>query len=146
MSKPTRVSIAAVFLVGVIAGLGGYLLGHSGAPNMDDARTEQREAFRVAFRSSFPNALDRGEVKGRKLGLKRGQRKGERQGTRRGNTVGSENVSEEQARLAAEAVTEEAAAQAEVLPPIPDGADEPNPAELCEAAPVSAAEFGYSCP
>lgn len=148
MSKRTGISILAVILVGAIAGFGGYLLGHGEASTKNDAKTGNREAFRVAFKSSFPDALESGENRGRKIGLKRGQREGEKQGTERGRSIGSDDVAEEQARLAAEAAAaaEATAAQAEVLPPIPDGADEPNPTELCESAPTTAAAAGYYCP
>lgn len=112
MSKRTGISILAVILVGAIAGLGGYLLGHGEAPTKNDAVAEEKAAFGVAFKTSFPEARESGEAKGRKIGLQRGQLAGEKQGFEKGKSIGIDDVSQEQARLAAEAAAAEAAALA----------------------------------
>lgn len=145
-NRKLTVGILAVLL---ISGAGGYLLGTSRAPTFREAGEVERLSFRKASANAFAESFERAQIRGARAGTKRGRAVGRSRGQEAGQSAGSGDA---EVRLAEIAESQEPSgipspfASGEILPPIPAGANEPNPTELCNQAPISAAELGYSCP
>lgn len=144
-----RSSLIAVSVVVVALVCGGvaYVIGASNAPSTADAQTQERKAYVTALAGSREDAYTAARISGRREGLEQGAKLGRVKGSRTGRQDGERARAEEAA--AQEAATPEGIpglVPGETLPPIPDGADEPNPEELCAQAPLSAEQLGYYCP
>ena len=134
-------------VVSLICGGFAYAIGASGTPGLDEAQSAKQQSNVSARAESRDAAFKDAKVSGRREGLGAGMKTGRRVGAEAGRRAGDR----ERAAVAAREQT--SAPQVipglfpgETLPPIPDGADEPNPAELCAQAPRSAEQLGYYCP
>lgn len=103
--------LVATALVLLGAGVIGFGLGSSGAPDQRDADEARMEGFQAAFAASRAEAFDQARQRGTVKGLKRGQLNAVRAGERRGDDQGAAAVEAEIERIAQEEA--EAAAQAE---------------------------------
>ena len=135
--------------VALLIGIGGYGVGASTAPTPEEAAEVERDRFRDARERALRSSFVEAKARGLRAGAKKGRDAALRKGRTAGGSAGSSDADIELAAIA----EEEAAkgipsdlAPGEYLPPIPPGATEPNPTELCNQAPISAAALGYSCP
>ena len=109
----------------------------------------KRDSFSDARKSAFGPSFMQAKAQGLEAGTRQGRRAAFREGRKAGASAGSSDADAKLAEIAeAEAARgiPSTLAPGEYLPPIPPGANEPNPTELCNQAPISAAELGYSCP
>ena len=139
--------VTTMMIAALICGGIAYAVGSANAPSDKEARAIERAAYVSSVASSHKVAYREAKRSGRQKGLEQGIRTGRTKGTTDGRRDG-ERKREEEAAAQQAAVPEgiPGLAPGETLPPIPDGANEPNPAELCAQAPLSAEQLGYYCP